>query len=661
MRSFFVLTYRLSRRTFISAPGNCNQRLFMSSLSHISPKLRDIIGSRLPKVFPEVDASTNSNYRHFEVKATDLYLDVNFEKSTVTGEVKYQLHVKDDAESIILDTSFLNVKQVTIDNKEVEFEIEPRKEPLGSPLVIKQAVKKAQQLLLTSKFETTDKCTALQWCDPEQTDGGDHPYLYSQGEPIHIRSLFPCFDTPSIKSPFTFRVKSPLYTLLSGKTYKQEGDVYYAKQPIPIPVYLVSIASGNLVGADVGPRSKVYAEPIAIDACQKELKDDIEDFIQTAEGLVFKYEWAKYDLLVLIKSMPFGGMENCEISHINPTCITGDKQNIDVIAHELAHSWSGNLVTNCSWDHFWLNEGWTVYLERRIVGVLHGEPSRHFSAIIGWSDLEYSIKSMGQTAQRYSTLIQDLKDGSDPDDAFSTVPYEKGFNLLFHLEQVLGGTSVFDPFIPYYFSKYKYKSLDSYQFLDTLYEFFSDKHEILDKVDWETWLYKFGLPPKPKFDTSLVDECYDLAAKWVDVTKKDSKDLLKKTFSSDDISNFTGNQTNVFLDTLVSYQGVEGFLWNSKEGEQALTFMRESYSVYDDSKNAEVIFRWYRLQLTGRSKQYYQRLADWLGTIGRMKFVRPSYRMLNDVDPQLAKDTFLKFEPIYHPICRSMIRKDLHL
>ncbi|GMF59754.1 unnamed protein product [[Candida] boidinii] len=227
---------------------------------------------------------------------------------------------------------------------------------------------------------------------------------------------------------------SPLNTLLSGRRVNEEkkGDVTFFRfhQPVPIPSYLVAIASGDLVGASIGPRSTVYSEPCAIDSCQYEFKEDTENFIATAESLIFEYEWKNYDVLILNRAMPFGGMEHPNITFATPTLISGDRQNVDVIAHELAHSWSGNLVTNCSWDHFWLNEGWTVYIERRIIGKLHGEKYRQFSAIIGWTDLENSIKSMGDSAKIYSTLIQDLKDGSDPDDSFSTVPYEKGFCLF---------------------------------------------------------------------------------------------------------------------------------------------------------------------------------------------------------------------------------------
>ena len=197
-----------------------------------------------------------------------------------------------------------------------------------------------------------------------------------------------------------------------------------------------------------------------------------------------------------------------------PTIISGDRENIDVIAHELSHSWSGNLVSNASWEHFWLNEGWTTYLERRIQAAVHGESHRDFSAIIGWKALEDSVNQFGADHE-FTKLVIDLK-GKDPDDAFSSIPYEKGFHFLYYLEKLVGKPA-FDKFIPHYFSTYLRKSLDSYEFKATLLKFFASDPEAsksLESVDWDTWFYTPGLPPKPDFDTSMVDKCYALAEKW---------------------------------------------------------------------------------------------------------------------------------------------------
>lgn len=628
---------------------------------NISPKLAKLLAPHLPKSSPELDPSTQSNYKAFTVHHSTLDLDVSFEKKRLIGSITFQLKTLEPAHHLTLDTSFLDIKKVTINGQSTPFLVKPRIEPLGSPLNITYDAAKDDTLTLKIDYETTEKCTALQWLEPEQTDGGKLPYLFSQCEAIHARSFFPCFDTPSIKSTYTYNITSPQYVLVSGmleSTKKLDGKtVYNYTQPVPIPSYLASIASGNIEGAPIGRRSTVFTEPSFLKQSQYEFEDDTEKFIEAAESLVFPYEWGQYNVLILPQSMPFGGMEHPNCTFATPTLVSGDRENVDVISHELAHSWSGNLITNCSFEHFWLNEGWTVYFERRIVGKLHGEKMRHFSSIIGWIDLVNSIEAMGDTADRFSTLVQDLKDHIDPDDSFSTVPYEKGSNMLFTLEQALGGKEAFDPFIKHYFTKFKYQSVDTYQFLDTLYGFYKDKHDILDKFDWNTWLYAPGLPPKPNFDTTLADQCYSLASKWIDTASK-HPEALESTFNAADIESFGSNQNCVFLDTLVSS---DGFHWSSADGQKALSVMSRVYPKYKTSQNAEVVFRWFRLLLTAHITSSYQSLADWLGTVGRMKFVRPSYLLLDKVDHELAIKTFNKWKMGYHPICRAMVTKDLGL
>ncbi|GMC43260.1 unnamed protein product [Saccharomyces cerevisiae] len=627
------------------------------------------IEQRRPSRSPEYDQSTLSNYKDFAVLHTDLNLSVSFEKSAISGSVTFQLKKlhegKNKSDELHLDTSYLDVQEVHIDGSKADFQIEQRKEPLGSRLVINNASCN-DNFTLNIQFRTTDKCTALQWLNSKQTKGGK-PYVFSQLEAIHARSLFPCFDTPSVKSTFTASIESPLPVVFSGiriEDTSKDTNIYRFEQKVPIPAYLIGIASGDLSSAPIGPRSTVYTEPFRLKDCQWEFENDVEKFIQTAEKIIFEYEWGTYDILINVDSYPYGGMESPNMTFATPTLIAHDRSNIDVIAHELAHSWSGNLVTNCSWNHFWLNEGWTVYLERRIIGAIHGEPTRHFSALIGWSDLQNSIDSM-KDPERFSTLVQNLNDNTDPDDAFSTVPYEKGFNLLFHLETILGGKAEFDPFIRHYFKKFAKKSLDTFQFLDTLYEFYPEKKEILDSVDWETWLYKPGMPPRPHFITALADNVYQLADKWVEMAQhlKTTEDF-RSEFNAIDIKDFNSNQLVLFLETLTqnghSNKKSKDFDWAKFP-----VASRALLDIYQDnivkSQNAEVVFKMFKFQIFAKLQEEYKHLADWLGTVGRMKFVRPGYRLLNSVDRRLALATFDKFKDTYHPICKALVKQDLGL
>ncbi|KAG7666102.1 uncharacterized protein J8A68_000358 [[Candida] subhashii] len=636
----------------------------------------EVIKSHRPTQSPEIDPSTLSNYTQFSINNTKLHFDISFDKKIVIGSAEYDLIKKSSQiNTIELDTSYLTINKIIIDSIEIkDFQLHKRQEPLGSKLSIPIPTTVPSSFKLSIDFQTTEKCTALQFLDKEATDGKKAPYLFCQCQAIHARSLFPCFDTPALKSTYTLSAKSPLPTLMSGRPLpKTQDNLYNFTQPVPIPSYLISIASGDLVNAPVGPRSDVYSEPCKIKACQWEFEHDMENFIQIAEKLIFDYEWLRFDSLILPSSFPYGGMEIPNLCQLTPTLICKDRSQVSVVAHELAHSWSGNLVTNCSWEHFWLNEGWTVYLERRILeGIAiaeardkgwenpeeYGESVRQFNAIIGWNDLENNLKSMGDDVDKYSTLIQDLKKGEDPDDAFSTVPYEKGFNLLFHIEKKVGGKKVFDKFIPYYFKTYRYISLDTYQFIDTLYDFFKDKTQELDSIDWDKWLYQPGMPPvDPKFDTTIADKCYHLAGKWYGYTG--GKQVPPNTFSEDDISEFNANQSVIFLDTLISYGKVESFNWN--QNQDLLKLMESTYKEYNQTLNAEILFRWYYLQVSGERPEFKTKLGEWLGTVGRMKFVRPGYALLNQVDRELAIYYFKKFEMSYHPICRAMVKKDLNL
>ncbi|ODQ67989.1 leukotriene A-4 hydrol [Nadsonia fulvescens var. elongata DSM 6958] len=611
-------------------------------------------------VSPEADPSTLSNYREFQLSHTTLNLKVSWSQKILDGKVDFIIRARDASQTsqLILDTSYLKIKSIKIDDRPVaNYTLSERDTVFGSKLSIPYpATTKESQVSI--EYATTKACTALQWLEPAQTEGKQAPYLFSQCQAIHARSLFPCFDTPSVKSPYKFIVDSEHASVASGNPIEPiEGQSLtetVTVQEIPIPSYLVAIASGDLAKAPIGPRSHVYSEPPSLNACQHEFCADTEGFIQAAEKIVFPYDWKTYNVLVLPPSFPYGGMENPNITFATPTLISGDRQNVAVIAHELAHSWSGNLVTNCSWEHFWLNEGWCVYLERRIIGAVHGELHRHLGAIIGWHDLEESIKSMPPTSRdAYSRLIVDLKDSSDPDDAFSTVPYEKGFNLLFYLENLLGGKPVFDPFIPYYFSKYRTKSLDSYEFKATLYEYFANVEggenfvAKLDSVDWDTWFYTPGMPPiTPNFDSTLADNCFALADRWnaVDSTKTDISE-----FVSADIEGWTSTQIGIFLDKLSA----------SSMSSATVLAMNDIYHITKSATNAEVISRWYRLAVEARVESQYELLAEFLSTVGRMKFVRPGYRLLKDVDAKLAKNTFEKNRDFYHPICRAMVEKDL--
>ena len=291
---------------------------------------------------------------------------------------------------------------------------------------------KEREFTLTIEYSTFD-ASAMQWIPKEQTIGGQYPYMFTQCQSIHARSLFPCQDSPSVKFTFDARVSvaephSNLTVLMGANEMKKTDGGYSFKQTTRIPSYLMALAVGNLKSKEIGPRSLVWTEPEQLEAAASEFSET-ETFLKTAEEVAGPYRWGRYDLLVLPPSFPYGGMENPCLTFLSPSLIAGDRSLADVVAHEISHSWTGNLVTNRTWEHFWLNEGWTMFLERKITGKLKGESYRHFDALLGLNDLRDSIKHMSER-NIDTSLYPDLA-STHPDDAFSTVPYEKGHSLLF--------------------------------------------------------------------------------------------------------------------------------------------------------------------------------------------------------------------------------------
>jgi leukotriene-A4 hydrolase len=653
MKAFLASITRLSLRPRTNISKTPSPLLGRASSTKLPSLIRTMAShpsqTRVPR-----DPNTLSNYNEWRTKHTVADFIVDFDHQKLDGYVQLQLESLTDAASkkIVLDSSFVHVEAVAVDEQPLsssEWTLAPRSEPFGSPLTINlsQGRKKGDVLKLDMKIATTEKCTALQWLTPEQT-GTENPYVFSQCQAIHARSLFPCQDTPDVKSTYEFILTSPHPTIASGvpvedAAAQKEDGVYKFEQKIPMPAYLFALASGSIATASIGPRSCVACTPSELAASKWELENDTENFIQIAEKLVFPYAWGQYNVLVLPGSFPYGGMENPVFTFATPTIISGDRQNIDVIAHELAHSWSGNLVSNASWEHFWLNEGWTVYLERRIIAGVHGEPHRDFSAIIGWKALEDSVKLYGEDHE-YTKLVVTLT-GQDPDDAFSTVPYEKGFHFLYFIEKLVGKDK-FDQFIPYYFGKWQKKSLDSYEFKATLLEFFEkdeDAAKKLDTIDWDKWFSAPGLPPKPEFDTSLVDAALALADKWRAGGYEPKPE---------DVKDFAANQTVVFLESLLS-----SFSEKPLTPEQT-SLLGKTYSLFE-TKNVELSARFFQLGLQAGDKSVFEPTEELLGRVGRMKFVRPLYRALVQADREIAVRTFEKLKNFYHPICRQMVEKDL--
>ncbi|KAI0017474.1 leukotriene A-4 hydrolase [Xylariomycetidae sp. FL0641] len=600
------------------------------------------------------DPNTLANYGEWLTKHTTVNFKIDFEKQRLDGSVLLELESLTDKKSqeIVLDTNHLSVQSVKLNATDSKWTLKDRVEPYGSPLhiAVPGGASQGDIIKLDIALQTTKECVGLQWMSPAQTGNKKHPYVYSQCQAILARSIFPCQDTPDIKSTFTFNIISPLFVVASGvpvaSDTQGEGEkLYRFEQKVPIPSYLFALASGDLETAPIGKRSVVATGPEALKGAKWELEDDMDKFLNVAEKLVFDYQWGQYNVLVLPPSFAYGGMENPIFTFATPTIISGDRQNVDVIAHELSHSWSGNLVGCASWEHFWLNEGWTTYLERRIGAAIHGEPQFDFSAIIGWKSLEDSVSLFGPEHE-FTKLIINHK-GVDPEDAFSSIPYEKGFHFLYYLDRLVGREH-FDKFIPHYFKTWARKSLDSFEFKQTFLDFFESygNEEIKQKIaqiPWEERFYKPGLPPKPDFNTAYVDDCLALADKW----KKADYEPSPK-----DIKSFNANQTLVFL------QAVQNF--ETPLSPERSHLLGTTYDI-SSSKNVDLKSAYYLVALKAGDRSEFPGVVNLLASVGRMKFVRPLYRKLNELDRSLAVKTFEENKDFYPSTTKGQLAKDLGL
>ncbi|KAJ3129065.1 hypothetical protein HK098_002657 [Nowakowskiella sp. JEL0407] len=608
-----------------------------------------------------IDPNSFASTEDTIVKSTHLNLSVEFSSKKLFGSVNLIVETLKDTGLLILDTAFLKISSVYLsDNKTpLEFKLRDRNELFGSALEIYFPTKpKGSVFGITIEYETTEGGTAVQWLEKSQTLGKKHPYLFTQCQAIHARSMLPCQDTPCIKSKYTAEIKVPAELTALMSAIKDGEDhvvgsykICKFKQPIAIPSYLMALAVGNIHGHSVGPRSTVYCEPEQLDACVYEF-EGTEKFIATGESLLTPYCWGRYDLLILPASFPFGGMENPCLTFVTPSLLAGDRSLVDVVAHEISHSWMGNLVTSANWEHFWLNEGFTMFIERKIVERLHGRQEQHLSAIVGLRALKESVEHFEEIKRVELTRLVPQLEGVDPDDAFSSIPYEKGCNFLFYLEEILGGPSVFEPWLVAYVTSFSHNSITTEIFKNHLYKYIEEHHkekiDILNKVDWDAWFNGTGMPPViVEYDRTLVNDATALASRW----ESARDDPRKGNFSKNDIASFSPTQKFVFLEALLA---------KPPFSHSFLQYFDEVYG-FSNVKNSEIKFRFLWLCLNAEYEAVFSIVAEFLGQIGRMKYIRPLYRALSKCanGKKLARETFLKYRDFYHPIAVQMVAKDL--
>lgn len=591
------------------------------------------------------DAHSYSNIKAIRTKHLHLEIDVDFERKKIYGVARHQMERLNDTDTAIFDINGPEIQKVTLGpkgkEKETSFIIGPSKEFIGQPLSVKIDKNTTQ---INIYYQTTDNAAAIDWLSPSLTAGKEHPYLYTQGEAVLTRTWIPVQCTPANRLTYSADVHVPaeLMAVMSAKnpTKKSSDGHYHFEMTKPIPAYLIALAVGNLTYKKLGPNCGVYTEPEMIEAAAWEFTD-LPKMITVAESLYGPYQWGQYDVLVLPYSFPFGGMENPMLTFANPTLIAGDKSAVSVIAHELAHSWSGNLVTNASWNDFWLNEGFTVYFENRIMEALYGKETADILALVEFQELEKEVARFKKEGKANDTkLFLDLS-GRDPDDGMTTIAYTKGAFFLKTLERDFGRRK-FDAFLKNYFKKYQFKTITTAEFERYLNKELIAQNNVRFNV--KKWLYETGVPrtcyaiESPRFNK--IKQLATDFANGKDIFKRPKKKRGKKREPALTRDLYVPQEWQLFIRALPSNLSVE-----------KMALLNEKFH-FNSWKNAEVATEWFVLSIkTG----YYEPrpfMEEFLLLVGRRKFLLPIYEALanSKEGKQWATKVYKKARENYHPI-----------
>ncbi|AUD78989.1 aminopeptidase [Kangiella profundi] len=585
-----------------------------------------------------IDDHTYGNLHEVDLKHLDLDLTVDFEEKSLKGFVDLSFErLKDNVSELILDTRDIDVSKVELNKNDQwiagDFELAEKDEVMGSKLTIKleEGVNKVRV-----HYATQPQASGLQWLTPEQTDGKKHPFMYSQAQAIHARSFVPVQDSPAVRITYNATIRTPKELLAVMSAFNEpdtalDGE-YHFEMPQAIPTYLIAIGVGDLKFKAMSDRTGVYAEPAVLDAAVAEF-DDTEEMVKVTEELYGPYRWGRYDLLILPPAFPYGGMENPRLSFITPTVIAGDKSLVSLIAHELAHSWSGNLVTNANWHDFWLNEGFTSYVENRIMEELFGRERALMEQSLSVQDLRQAVQDL---PKEYTVLNVDLK-GADPDDAFSTVPYTKGQMFLVWLEEKFG-REVFDAFLVDYFDHFAFQSITTQQFEAYLKENLLDKHPgVVTDEQIHTWIHEPMLPEMMPNPTSDAFEVVDAK----------TKQLLSGEITLDQLGTeeWTVHEWLHFINNLPAGLPQDDMM--ALDAKFKLT----------ESTNNEIAHAWLLLSLKAGYDVVMPRLQDYLISIGRRKLIVPLYKQLMETEQgaEFAKRVYKVARPGYHPLAQATL------
>ncbi len=587
-----------------------------------------------------------ANSDQFVTDHLHLDLAVDFDARELHGSATLNMQRMDaGADEVILDTRDLTIEDVRFILADGEplgatHRLGDVDDFLGTPLVITvpAQLREDPELTIYIGYRTSPGSTALGWLPAELTAGGEHPFLYSQSQSIHARSWVPLQDTPAIRITYSARIQTPpeLLAVMSANNdpnAERTGN-YEFDMPQPIPAYLLAIAVGDLYFAEIGEDTGVYAEPQLLETSAFEFADT-QAMFETAEAMFGPYRWGRYDLLILPPSFPYGGMENPRLSFLTPSLLAGDRSLVSVVAHELAHSWSGNLVTNRTWRDGWLNEGWTSYLEYRLMQVIYDEDRADEENLISYRELLLNFETVDH---QYQALAPDIRH-VDPEGDSGSIAYHKGNLFLQYLENKFG-RDVFDQFITDYFNEFAFQGITTEEFVDYLDERLLSAHEgVVNRAQVERWMYEPGLPEDALLPSSAnLDIAAELSVTW----SKGEIDVADLP-----VSDWSPQATIHFINSLDADLSTDKL----SEIDAALGLSQ--------TQNAEIGRTWFIQVAERRHRPAYEGLVRHLQRFGRTRLVRPVYVALaqNGEDAALARELFDEARGDYHPLTNASIER----
>lgn len=600
--------------------------LFSSCKNSIEEKKPPAVDEKIT----ETDPHSFSNPFDFKPENLKLDLEVDFENRIISGSARWKVNPKEGVDSAVFDIYDLQIDSIVFaDRSTASFKIGNPDPVLGSPLVVDL---KPDSEELTIYYRTGEAATALQWLDPGQTFGKKHPYLFTQGQSIYTRSWVPVPDSPGYRFSYEAKVKVPenLLAVMSAENpqEKNEDGIYYFKMEQKIPAYLMALAVGDISFQAVDGRTGVYAEPAMLKSAHAEL-EGLGDMVKTAESLYGPYRWDRYDVLILPPGFPYGGMENPRLTFATPTILAGDKSLLNLIAHELAHSWSGNLVTNSTWDDFWLNEGFTAYIERRIT---EAERGKEYAAML-WNlaeeKVDEAVSRLGETSKD-TWLKLDLKN-RDPDQGMTRIPYDKGSAFLLLIEQTVGREK-WDEFLKEYFDVHAFKPMTTEKFLDYLNENLLKENEAWkNSIDVDAWVYGPGKPENyPHLENKRFENVAGQAAAFLDGGS--AKEMKTESWSTHEWLYFFGQV-------------------NGKLTADQMNELDKEYNT-TRSSNSEIANAWFLQALKADYSAAFPTMKDFLTVTGRGKFLAPLYEEMLKTEKgrKMATEIYKEARPNYHPI-----------